>query len=77
MFFLTPDRLPGEPSGEGDSVVAGRKPLVGLLETFRTGLVGGAVVPAAVAVTALAAVLACALGSAVFTRRARAVRDVV
>ena len=77
MFFLTPIVYPASLLKKVIPWWLVANPLVGLLDTFRAGLVGGAVVPARVAVTALVAVLACALGSAVFTRRARAVRDVV
>ena len=77
MFFLTPIVYEARliPARMSWWLVA--NPLVGLLETFRTGLVGGAVVPGRVAVAALFAVLACAAGSVVFVRRASAVRDVV
>ncbi len=77
MFFLTPivytaNLIPAKISWW---LVA--NPLVGLLDAFRAGVTAGHLVAARLAVTALAVLAVCTLGSAIFRRRARAVRDVV
>jgi lipopolysaccharide transport system permease protein len=77
LFFLTPIVYPPRliPGAISWWLVA--NPLVGLLDTFRAGLVGGIVVPARVAVTVAVVVIVNVMGGIIFARRARAVRDVV
>lgn len=77
LFFLTPIVYPARLIPEAISWWLVANPLVGLLDTFRAGLVGGMVVPSRVAVTVAAVLCVNLLGAAIFTRRARAVRDLV
>jgi ABC-type polysaccharide/polyol phosphate export permease len=77
MFFLTPIVYPAKLLQKAIPWLLVANPLVGLLGTFRVGLVGGTVVAASLAVTVAAVVFANLLGGAIFVRRARAVRDVV
>lgn len=77
MFFLTPVVYPLDQLPAGAARWMAFNPLVGLLDTFRAVLVGSRIVPAHLAVTAVAVLVLVVAGGAVFEKRAAAVPDIV
>ena len=77
LFFMTPIVYPASMWPRAVAPYLALNPLVGLTEAFRAVVVGLPVQPLRVALTAGVAAAAVALGSALFTRRTRAARDVV
>lgn len=77
LFFLTPVVYTEHqlPSKAAKWLVL--NPLLGMLEAFRAGVIGGSVSSARLALSGVAAVAVAVLGSLVFVRRAAAVRDLV
>lgn len=77
LFFLTPVVYPLDRVPAPAARLLACNPLIGLLETFRALLVGTRVAPERIAVSAAAALVALAVGSLVFAKRAAAVPDVI
>ncbi len=77
LFFLTPivyqmDRLPPRAAR-----YVALNPMTGVVDLFRAGVAGSELSGARLAVTLIATVLALWLGSGIFTRHARTIRDLV
>ena len=77
LFFLTPIVYPISQLPGSVAPLLALNPLVGMLETFRAALLGTPVVATHLAISAVAACIVLALGNLVYTRRCRAVRDLV
>jgi len=77
LFFLTPIVYPVSQLPPRVAPWFELNPLVGMLETFRAALLGTPVGGAHLAVSIAAACAAAVLGNLVYTRRCRAVRDLV
>jgi ABC-type polysaccharide/polyol phosphate export permease len=77
VFFLTPIVYPASSFPKAFAGWLLYNPLVGLIDAFRLPLLGSEPALARVMVAALFSVLVVVLGSAVFHRRAQAVRDLV
>lgn len=77
LFFLTPIVYPASAVPAKAAQWMAYNPLVGAIDAVRAGFLGGRVPASQVALASATAVVAIVVGMAVFSRRARAVRDVV